>query len=533
MTCSSTTIFSTRAARLAVALAAALIGAAPAQAGDPRVEALRRQVAQALARRDPIAAEVPVREAIRQGVPADAVRAMLAEALMARGDLTEARKVLWGGDFTPESAALGWRVRGQLEMARGNLAAAGQAFDRALRADPDDADLWAEIAALRFAGGEHALAIDAAARAVQADPRNVRALAVRGMLIREQYGLAASLPWFEAALRVRPDEPALLGEYAATLGDMGQYRAMLVVCRKLVEVDPKSQRALFLQAVLAARAGQTALARAILQRTGTTFRDTPAAMLLNGVLEYRAGNVNLAVEQFDRLVRLQPDNLQARQLLARALARQGDWRQVASRFDTDARAGYATPYMLTLVGQAWQRLGAKPLATTYFQRAQAAGPLRGAAPIVAGAPLAVLAARYQDGPNFAANAVPYVRGLLAAGQKDEAQAVADRLRDANPGAVEANLLSGDVRMIRGDAAHALIDYGNGASIRFNEPVLKRMDAALRAAGRAGDADAMTSRFLAQNPASVPAMKLLAESWRANGPNPAYPALAAALAARGQ
>ncbi|MFX8418090.1 hypothetical protein ABTL59_19520, partial [Acinetobacter baumannii] len=86
------------------------------------------------------------------------------------------------------------------------------------------------------------------------------------------------------------------------------------------EVDPKNPRPLFLQAVLAARAGKVDLARAILLRTGNALRDMPAAILLNGVLEYRAGNVNLAVELFGRLARMQPDNLQVRLLLARALA---------------------------------------------------------------------------------------------------------------------------------------------------------------------------------------------------------------------
>jgi hypothetical protein len=48
-------------------------------------------------------------------------------------------------------------------------------------------------------------------------------------------------------------------------------------------------------------------------------------------------------------------------------------------------------------------------------------------------PLGALSLRYQDAPNFAGVAVPYVRGLLAARRGDQARVVADRLRDANPG----------------------------------------------------------------------------------------------------
>lgn len=529
MTSSSSTTFSIKAA---AALSLAILALAGPAAGASRIEDLRARAQSAIDRRDPVSAEVMLRAAIRAGTSEDALRAHLGEALLAEGDRTEARKVLEGGAFAPGTEALGWRVRGQLALASGDLRGAANAFDAALRANPRDSDLWVAIAALRFSGGEQLQSIEAADRAVALDPKNARALAFRGLLIREQYGLAAALPWFEAGLKVRPDDPALLGEYAATLGDMGDYRAMLIVCRKLAQVDPKNPRPAFLQAVLAARAGETDLARTILQRTGTAFRDMPAAILLTGVLEYRAGNINVAVEQFDRLVRLQPDNLEARQMLLRALARQGSDPLITARFDADAAQPWAAPYTRQLVGQSWRRMGNKTRADDLLSRA--AHPLaHGPAPLAAEFGSSVLASAYSDAPNQAGTAVPYIRALLREGRKDEAQAAADRLRDANPGAAEAHLLAGDVRTLRGDAAGALADYQNGAAIRFNEPVLRRMDAALRALGRTRDADAMTSRYLAQNPQSLVAMKLLAASWAGGPRGDAYAAVSRALAARGQ
>ena len=512
---------------LVAAALPAPVGSAPAPLDQARAAARK-----ALDKRDPIAAEVILRKAISAGVPADALRAQLAEALLRQGERGEVRRVLAAGGFTPETSGLGWRVRGQLEMSSGNLGGAAQAFDKALGFTPRDADLWTEIASLRFSGGEQAQAVTAADYAVQLDPHNPRALALRGMLIREQYGLQASLPWFEAALTLQPDDPGLLSEYAATLGDIGEYRAMLIVCRKIAQVDPKNPRPLFLQAVLAARAGETDLARAILLRTGTALRDVPAAILLNGVLEFRAGNTNLAVEHFDRLLRVQPDNLQARDLLARALDRMDDPREVVTRFDGDAHQLYATPYLLDIVGRAWLRLGNPKRARELLARAALHGTRPGL-PLRTEQPLPVLAARYADGPRFAFNAVPYVRALLAAGRKEEAQDVADRLSDANPGAAEAWLASGDVEMARGKAAAALEDFGNAAAIRFNEPVLRRMDAALRALGQRERADGMTSRYLARNPSSIVAMKLLAASWAQRAPSPARNQLVRALRARGQ
>ena len=363
------------------------------------------------------------------------------------------------------------------------------------------------------------------------------------MLIREQYGLAASLPWFETALQLHPDEPALLDAYASTLGDMGQYRAMLIVVRRLAEVDPRNQRPRLMEAVLAARAGQTDLARSILERTGTAFRDMPAAMLLSGVLEYRAGNVEVAVELLERLVRGQPDNLTARHVLARALAAKGDWRRLIDLFDGDVAAGRAGPDLIALVGQGWMRLSDRDGGTqakadrekgrAMIARAAAMGGTAPGAALAGEGAVSVLALRYADNPRAAANAVPYIRALLGAHQAETAQPIADRLRDENAGNADANMLAGDVRMIRGDARGALLDYTNAAAIRFNEAVLVRMDAALRAGGRGADADAMTSRYLAQNPQSATAMTLLAAGW-ANNPARAHDlaVLRRAMLARG-
>ncbi|WP_353229300.1 tetratricopeptide repeat protein [Novosphingobium sp.] len=519
MICSTSTI-----ARWLVG-AVALSVAVTAQGGETAIDAARHAADAAIARRDPVSAETVVRAALAATHADAALRPWLAKSLLAEGDRDAARKVLDAGPMTADGAGLGWRIRGQIALAEGNLPAAAAAFDQALRFAPGDADLWVSIASMRFTGGEQALAVVAADHAVALDPRNPGALALRGLLIREQYGLAASLPWFEAALKLHPDEPALLEAYGATLGDMGEARPMLIVARKLAEVDPRNPRPLLMQAVLAARAGQTALARSILQRTGSAFRDMPAAMLLSGVLEFRTGNFDLAVEALDRLGRMQPDNRMARQLLVRALAAKGDWRRVTEVCEGDIASGRADPDVIALARTGWQHVAARdrgPRGTAARARVtaltaqlRAITATRGAAALPGQGTLAVLATHYADNPRAARNAVPYIRALLAAHQADAAQPVADRLRDENTGNAEAQMLAGDVRTMRGDARAALIDYTNAAAIRFNEAVLVRMDAALRASGRTPDADAMTSRYLAQNPESATAMTLLAAGWAGN------------------
>ncbi|MBF9150102.1 tetratricopeptide repeat protein [Novosphingobium jiangmenense] len=526
MTCSSSTI---SIARIAAAALAALVLGGPVRGDVPA--GLLAKARAAIAKRDGIAAEAPLRAAMRLGASVDDVRAELGEALLLQGDRREARRVLFGGDFRPESAAHGWQLRGRIELIEGRLAAAGQAFDQSWGIAPDNASLWVDIARLRFSGGEQAQAIEAAERAVKLDPKDPRALELRGLLVREQFGLQAALPWFEAGLRVAPDDAGLLGEYAATLGDMGQYRAMLVVCRKLAKVDPGNVRALYLQAVLAARAGQTDLARKILLQTGTALRDMPAAMLLNGILEYRAGNANLAVGHFDRLLRVQPDNLQARMLMVRALERQGLHQQASEIAAGWARQSFAPPYLLALAADAEAGLGRKGTAASFRERAKVVGQ-RAAMPIGAGQPLPVLALAYGDAPNFAANAVPYIRGLIESGNTAQAVGVADRLRLANPGAAEAWLLAGDARLMSGDRAGALDQYGRAALIRFNLPTLQRIDHVMRLLGKPAEANGMVARYLRQNPASPQALKLLSAGRAALGDGAGAGRIESVLAERG-
>lgn len=528
MICSSSTTSRTR--RLAAGLLLVALAVGPARGGTSVGDALAK-ARTALAKGDGIAAEVPLRQALRQGVPLTEVRAELGDALLLQGNRQEARKVLYGGAFPSGTEARGWRLKGRLELVEGNLGAAGYAFDQALRLAPDEPSLWIDIARLRFMGGEEAQAIEAADRAVRLAPRDPRSLELRGLLVREQVGLRAALPWFEAGLAAAPDDIGLLGEYAATLGDLGQYRAMLVVCRKLAKVDPGNLRALYLQAVLAARAGRIDLARKIMQQTGTAFRDVPAAMLVNGLLEYQAGNANLAVGYFDRLVRTQPDNLQARTLLARALEREGLNQQALDVAGQWAQSASASRYLLMVTADALSGLSRKREGEQLRGRAARAEPVP-ATVIPTGQPLGALAIGYGQSPNLAATAVPYIRGLIEAGSAGEAVAVADRLRQASPGAAGAWLLAGDARLMSGDFAEAEEMYGRAAVIRFNLPTLQRIDLVLRRQGKAAEANALVARYLWQNPGSPQAMKLLSAGRAELGDAAGAAMIEAVLRARG-
>lgn len=480
--------------RLAVAAFAALISTSLAAAPPEAVGFLSAAQA-ALDNGDGIAAEAQLDRAVDAGASREEVAAAMGDALLRQGALDQAREWLVAGRFAAGRESYGWRMLGRLERAAGNLPAAGKAYDRALHYAPNDGQLWIDIGRLRYAGGEQVQAVDAAEHALALAPGDPRVLEFSGQLVRDQYGLTAALPWFEAGLARSPEDLLLLGEYAATLGELGRAKDMLKATRRMLALDPGNARALYLQAVLAARAGKMDLARALLGRSGDRLANVPAAMLLRGVLEIEAGNPNLAIDVLDRLVRMQPANGPARLLLARAAAVAGDRAQLFAAASDDVAVA---PYLLTLQARAQADAGRQDLAATLLTRAAlvANGPV----PIGERADAGSLAADWAETPGRIGAGVPYIRKLVAGGNLGFAGEIAERLRAANPGSADVQAIAGDVRLLLNDPAGALERYQIAARVRVTPDLASRMALAFDGLGQAKSGDEIVEAHLAASPA---------------------------------
>lgn len=481
-------------------LVALAFGGAVAAAPSPDSLAT---AAEALARGDGIAAEVAAREALEAGAKPTEVAALIGEAELIQGDLDDSRRWLAVADFSASTRERGFHALARLEMQEGNLAAAGEAFDRALRADGGNARLWVDIGRLRYLAGQHHSVLGASTRALSLDPDDPRALEFRAQLVRDAQG-ASALPLLEHALEAVPDDLGLLGEYAATLGEVGRHRDMLRIARRMVEIDPRHPRAFYLQAVLAARAGLDDLARRLMARTQGEYDTAPAGLMLTGILELRAGNAALAVGRFDELGRRQPDNAMARLLLGRALLANGEANEVVARLGPAADRADASEYLLALVGRAHEQLGRRQEAARYLDRAAAARV----------APIGVLAA--DGGTSAAAAAVSEIRGLLAQERNAEALNRAGALRTQFPGSIDVDVLSGDVFLLAGDPQAALAAYERAAEVRRDFALVERMVAAQRALGREDAALQTLADYTARNPRSPAASAMLGRMLAENG-----------------
>ncbi|MGH6614193.1 tetratricopeptide repeat protein [Sphingomonas sp.] len=408
----------------------------------------------------------------------------------------------------PRFSGYALRVGARALAAQGDMPGAQRALASLLAIDPANSAAWSDLGRVRFDSGDVGGAIEAAVKATELDPANIEALTLRGELVRGQYGLVAALPWFEAALaRDAYYHPALI-EYASTLGDVGRYNDMLDATRRALAARPGSAQAYYLQAVLAARAGNYDLARTLIQRIGDDVNDLPGALLLGGTLDYEAGGYEQAINKWRELVGRQPMNITARRLLGAALLRSGDaqgaldiLRPVAARSDADS-------YTLTLVARAFERTGERDWAAKFLDRA--AFPARDASmPFGADDSVAVLGSLANDNPDDPVRRVVFLRGLADAGDYGAALTQAQALTRTAPGAPAAWLATGDMLMVMKRYDEAIAAYRRAADIRFDEPTMLRMVDALDHAGHRGEASNALALFLSQNPQNIAGQRLAA------------------------
>lgn len=462
---------------------------------------------------DGVGAEAALGRAFEAGFGRSRAQALLGEAQFLRGAPDRAVSTL--ASAPPAYAAYAARIRGRAYAAMGRGGDAAAAFAESRRLNPANARLWSDIARHNHANGDIGNAIRAAERAVQLDPRQPDTLRIRALLVREQFGLVAALPWFERALARDPQHHDTLIDYAATLGDAGRTVEMLDAVRRAMRVRGNSPQGYFLQAVLAARAGDAATARSILARAGPGIDSVPAALMLAGTLDIEAGGYGQAIEKLRPLVARQPNNAAARRLLATAYLRADASRNaiqllapIVDRADADSES-------LLLAARGYERIGDRLRAAQLSDRA--AAPFR--APTTGygeGGMVSVLMAQADARPGNPGATVALVRGLIASGDRAGALARAQSLVARNPGVPEAHLVVGDVQMLGGNVEDARAAYATAASLRFDEPTMLRLVEAQERSGRPAEAAQTLALFLSQNPINVAALRLGAKWQLASG-----------------
>lgn len=458
----------------------------------PEVRLLLADVALGLF--DPVTAQEQLQKAAELGVERRRYVHLLAHAQWMDGAPQKAIDTLTEGDVAAGNLPYAYRILGRAQMDVGDTVAAGESFDKGLAIAPNDSLLWTETARLRLVVANRGGAFDALDRALAIDPQNIRALELKGRLIRDRFGMVAALPWFERGLQIDPNDVPLLEEYGATLGEAGRYTDMLAQARKILQLDTKNAKAFFMQAVIAARAGQFGLARRLSERVGGAFGELPAPQMLRAVCDYELGNPNQAVEILQRLNAQNPRNESIAVLLARTLYKTGDqataWQVVAPL----AMRSDSGTYVQRLAARILEAQNDREGAAQFLDRAAFANAHAGA---VVTAPMA-----------GAQNNVPQIAAMLADNRIGEAGNAAAALLTGNQGVAQAQLIAGDVEWAGGNIPAALQAYERARALHFTRAVLLRLVNAYRASGNAEGASEALAAYVAYNPADNVSARLM-------------------------
>lgn len=455
---------------------------------------------------DGVAARNALKHAVDSGTTPASLAHLLGHALWLEREGDMAKAQLLRVDIPAKNKAYALRILGRVHMDAGDFVAAQVAFDRALQLSPQDSLMWTDFARLRFAIADRKGAIEAVDKALKLAPNEVRAIEFRGQLMRDQFGVVAALPWFERGLQIQPNDIPLLEQYGLTLGDAGRYRDMLSTARKIMRHDAGNPSAFYMQAVLAARAGDFSLSARLLQRTNSAFRERPGPMLLAAITEYELQNFNRAVDVLQRLLAMQPNNIVVRTLLAQAIYRAGDPFDTLDAIKPTAIRNDADTYAFMITARAFE--ASDQPARSYAPLNEASiSMVRKAIPLPEEVAIEAAADEVRRAPGNARTMLPYIRLLLANNQTDIALVQATRLQAGNQGVPDAHLIVGDVLAARGDYLAALGVYQKAREISFTEPIMLRITDAMVRTGKYRDASATVAQFLSHNPENLTALRL--------------------------
>lgn len=450
-------------------------------------------------------AEAELRKAIDLRADPAAVRALLTHAILMQGEPERALEAAKAGPVEEAERGYLGRIMGAAYLATGNLDAARREFDFAVSRIPKDSELWIDITRFRRINQDRPGAFDAINLAIELQPKNAAALTLKAEMVREAEGLVPSIPFFQAALAADPKfVPALL-EYAATLGDAGRNQDMLVQLRKAFDLTRNVPRGYYLQAVLAARAGDYALARALLQRTRGKMDSVPGFMLMTAIVELQMGNAQLSARWSEKLMAAQPDNLQARQLFALATFMDEDYDDALAAIGPIVDRRDADVWSLMLAARSIERLPEEDQTEDRWKARE--DVLNRAFAFTKGA-VAALPSQNSAGSDARAT-INQVRALLAAENNGAALSRAQGLQAQAANVPDAHMLVGDAALAAGNYEVAGRAFEKAAELRNDEAIALRLALTNLMVKNPAAAENVARNFLRANPESVAMTRVLA------------------------
>ena len=362
-------------------------------------------------------AEKELNRATELGLNPETTRISLGKALLLQGEYKRVLAEIKSGEISSQSnAARILAVRGEAQLALGQLRQAKDSFAQALASQPDLVEAIVGEARVAIAEKNFDGASTLIDRALVKAPQNLTGLMLKGDLLRLLNKEGAALAAYQKAHKYYPQNITAQLNIASIQIATGKYDD----ARKNIEAvrirGPNNPMGNYVHALLEFRQGKNAAALEAVQKVLAAAPGHLPSLLLAGAIQYALGSYEQAEHNLRRFLDSNGANPYARKLLAAVLLKATQPARAIEVLEPILKQSAQDVDLLALAGDAYTQTGQFAKATGYLEQAAAIDPRN------AGLQTALGASRLALGETDLA-----IRDLESAIQLDTAKTQADEI----------------------------------------------------------------------------------------------------------
>ena len=473
-----------------------------------------------------------LRRAAERGYPDAQVSPLLARALVLSGEFDQVLKEFEGktlDDRAGQAALLG--AVGGAHFAKGDVEKARAAYEAAAATDPSNVPARVGMAQVKLFAGELDAALADADAAIVAEPDAADAHAVRADVLLARNDIPGAVAALEKAVKARPKAVNYRFALVSMLLRENREDEAVPHLDAMKKIAPRHSSTRYLQALVDLRNNKLDEARDNVTEAVRLAPDYLPARLLAGVIHIRLNQHVLAQEQLRVILARAPEQPLARRMLAMSLLASKEPGRALTTLQPLLDAPSVDSATMGLAGRILVANGDLDRAAEHFAKVVATEPENAMARTrlgvskLLGGDTSEAFADLEAASNLESDTghadVIMILAHLRRGELDKAAAAQQQLEAKQPNNPQTHVLKGGILLARKDAAGARAAFEKAVELNPDSVAaaanLARMDIG---EGRPDDARKRFEKIVAANPKNVEAHLLLADLLPRIGAKPA-------------